>query len=437
MKRTNDMEKINLKAWFTIFDADRWIEIWATITRNKTRSLLTCFGVFWGILMLVILLGSGAGIRNGVMSNVRGFATNSVFFYTDRTSEPYKGFNKGRQWTMRNRDMTAIIDRVPGLEDISPILWGGRNEKNVVYGQLTGTYSVKGVMPGYFNIEMQELLHGRLLNQIDIQEKRKVCLIGSKINETLFRNDDPCGKYIRANGIYYRIAGVIKPKSPNIQIGGRSDETVFLPFTTMQQALNMGDVIYFFAVSIRHGFPVQAVIDDITAILKAHNEIAPTDPQAVGVMNLAAQFAVFEMLFTGINILVWLVGMGTLLAGVIGVSNIMMVTVRERTREIGVRRALGAKPFNIISQVMSESLLLTALAGLMGLTLGIFLLDTVNRILSARPPGDGGTFFENPEVNIRTAVAATVVLLFSGLLAGLIPAWRAMQIKAIDAIREE
>jgi putative ABC transport system permease protein len=206
----------------------------------------------------------------------------------------------------------------------------------------------------------------------------------------------------------------------------------------MQQTLNQGDILHFLCLSVKVGYPIQEVIDEVSTVLKTQNEIAPGDPQAVGVINLAAQFATFNMLFVGIDILVWLVGMGTLLAGVIGVSNIMMVTVKERTKEIGVRRALGAKPFNIISQVMSESLVLTSLAGLIGLSLGVFLLDVVNKLLAANPSsGNGPTFFENPEVHIQTAVAAAVVLLFSGLLAGLIPAWRAMQIKAIDAIREE
>ncbi|MDR2138437.1 MAG: ABC transporter permease [Tannerella sp.] len=420
-----------------MFDTDRWIEIWVTITRNKTRSLLTCFGVFWGILMLVILLGSGRGMKNAVLGSFEGFATNSVFFYADRTSEPYRGFNKGRWWSMRNRDIESILQRVDGVEHLSPLIWGARGEKNIVFGQMTGTFNVKGVMPGFFQIERQDIYYGRLLNDIDTKEKRKVCLIGTKVNETLFRNEDPCGKYIRVNGLYYQVVGVIRAKSSNINIGGRSEESVFLPFTTLQQSMNRGDIFQFMGVSIHRDFPVQTVIDDIEAILKTQNEIAPEDPQAVGVLNLAAQFSTFEMLFTGIDILVWLVGMGTLLAGIIGVSNIMMVTVRERTREIGIRRALGAKPFNIISQVMSESLLLTALAGLMGLSLGVFFLDFVSRMLAAQPPEGRSTFFSNPEVSIQTAIAATAVLLFSGLLAGLIPAWRAMQIKAIDAIREE
>ena len=421
-----------------LFDIDRWIEVWVTITRNKTRSLMTCFGVFWGILMLVILLGSGAGMRNGILSNFSGFATNSAFFITDRTSEPYKGFNKGRYWDMRNRDIESIVKNVSGIQDISPVIFGGRSEKNVVYGQQTGSFNVKGVMPEYFNIDMQEVHYGRLLNEIDMQEKRKVCLIGTRVNETLFKNDDPCGKYIRVNGSYYQIVGVVKQRASNVSIGGRGEESVILPFVTLQQIQNQGDRINFIGVSVQQGFPVQQVVDEITSLLKTQNEISPTDPQAVMVINLAKQFDTFKMLFIGIDILVWIVGIGTLLAGIIGVSNIMMVTIKERTKEIGVRRALGAKPSNIISQVMSESVLLTSLAGLMGLTLGVFLLDVLNNLLLAQPSStQEATFFQNPEISIQIAVAATIIIIISGLIAGLIPAWRALQIKAIDAIREE
>ncbi len=418
-----------------MFDADRWIEIWVTITRNKMRSLLTCFGVFWGILMLVILLGSGQGLKNAMYKGINGFSTNSLFFMADRTSEPYQGFNKGRQWQMRNRDLETIEREVKGLEALSPVLWGQRLDKNVVYGNLAGTYNVKGINPSYFRIETQELHYGRLLNEIDSREKRKVCLIGTQINEVLFKNEDPCGKYLRVNGLYYQVVGVVKQRASNINIGGRSEETVFLPFSVMQQALNQGDAVDFLCVSAYPKTPIQKVIDDITGILKRQNKIAPDDKQAVLVINIAAQFQMFNMLFAGIDALVWLVGMGTLLAGVIGISNIMMVTVKERTREIGVRRAIGAKPWNIISQVISESVVLTSLAGLLGLSLGVFLLDLVDRILSAQPTDNPAIY--HPGVHIETAVAATVVLLVCGMLAGLIPAWRAMQIKAIDAIRDE
>ena len=395
-----------------MFDIDRWTEIWVTITRNKTRSLMTCFGVFWGILMLVLLLGTGSGFKNAMFKSVNGFATNSLFFYADRTSEPYQGFNKGRNWNMRNRDIDAIIRDVPSV-----------------------TFNVKGIYPAYFNIDTQDLYYGRLLNEIDMREKRKVCLIGTKINEVLFHNEDPCGKYIRVNGLYYQVVGVVNQRASGLNLGGRGEETVFIPFNTMQQTLNQGDILHFLALSVKPGYPIETTIEQVKNIMKTQNQIAPTDPQAIGVVNIAAQFKTFNLLFTGIDILVWLVGMGTLLSGIIGISNIMMVTVKERTREIGVRRALGAKPFDIISQVMSESLVLTALAGLLGLSAGVFLLDLLDKILSANPTNDPTLL--NPGVNIQTAVAAAVVLLISGFMAGLIPAWRAMQIKAIDAIRDE
>ena len=419
-----------------MFDIDRWQEIWITITRNKTRSLLTCFGVFWGILMLVLLLGSGKGMQNGIFKNVNGFATNSCFFYTDRTAEPYKGYRKGRNWSMRNRDLEAIKQKVQGIKYISPMHWGPQGNNNVVKGQKAGSYNVRGVYPDYFNIETQHIYYGRLLNEIDLQEKRKVCLIGTRVYEVLFKpGEDPTGQYIRVNGIYYQVVGVIKAK-PRASIGGRTEESVMLPFSTLQQVTNNGDKFWFLCITGEDGYSCDKIMDDVKTLLKAQNEISPTDPQAGGSFSIAKQAETFNMLFLGIDILVWLVGMGTLLAGIIGVSNIMMVTVKERTKEIGVRRALGAKPANIITQVMSESLVLTALAGLIGLALGVFLLDVVNRVLESGG-SNSDTFFTNPEININTAIAATIILLFSGLLAGLIPAWRAMQIKAIDAIREE
>lgn len=419
-----------------MFDLDRWQEIWVTITRNKTRSFLTELGVFWGVLMLVLLLGAGNGMKNGIYKNVDGFATNSAFFFTNRTGEAYKGYRKGRWWSMRNRDIETIRARVKGLKYISPMVmsWGGEN--NVVKGQKAGTYNVRGVYSDFFNIETQHILKGRLLNDIDVKERRKVCLIGDIVEEVLFsRDEDPVGQYIRVNGIYYQVVGVIKPK-PKAQIGGRTSESIILPFTTLQQTSNQGDKFWFLCATAQDGYDCDILVEDIKAILKSQNEISPTDPQAVNSFTIAKQFETFENLFLGINSLVWFVGLGTLLAGVIGVSNIMMVTVRERTREIGVRRAIGVKPWNIMSQIMSESLMLTAIAGMMGLSLGVFILDLISRGMGT-DNGSDGSFFENPEIHIGTAIIATVVLLVSGLFAGLMPTWRALQIKAIDAIREE
>jgi putative ABC transport system permease protein len=385
--------------------------------------------------MLVILLGSGNGMKNGIYKNVEGFATNSLFFFSDRTSEPYHGFNKGRNWDMRNRDYETIKQEVKGLDAISPIIWGNSADKNIVFGQVAGSYNVKGVFPEYFKIEKPNLHFGRLMNDIDIRERRKVCMIGTRICEELFKNEDPCGQYIRVNSIYYQVIGVIKQIASGVNIGGRIEATVFLPFTTMQQSLNQGDILHFLCMSVIPGYNIQQVIDEVESIMKRQNEISPADPQAITVMNLAAQFSTFENLFTGIDLLVWIVGLGTLLAGIIGISNIMMVTVKERTREIGIRRAIGAKPWNVISQIMSESLVLTAFAGLLGLSFGVFLLDLTDRMMSADPAKNPTIL--HPGVDIGTAIVATMVLMICGLLAGLIPAWRALQIKAIDAIRDE
>ncbi len=419
-----------------LIDRDRWIEIWVTITRNKTRSLLTCFGVFWGILMLILLLGAGTGLKNSVLEGTKGIATNSVFFYTDKTGVSYKGFNKGRSWNLRSRDAAAIRKEVEGIDHIAPIIFGSSsNNKNVVYGQNSGSYQTKGITPDYFFICTQDMLFGRPLNAIDEKERRKACVIGTDVYETLFQSGNPCGKYIRVDGLYYQVVGVSKAKSDNITIGRRDSESVFIPLSTLQQSMNMGDKIFLLAVSILPGHDVEAFIRQAKQIIFRQNEIAPDDPQALGLVNVAEIFHTFYLLFIGIDTLIWIVGLGTLLAGIIGVSNIMLVTVRERTREIGVRRALGAKPFDIISQVMSESLLLTAMAGFLGLSCGVFLLDFVNRILTATPNED--IVIKNPGVDMQTAVAASVVLLASGLLAGLIPAWRALQIKAIDALQEE
>ncbi|MEG2164446.1 MAG: ABC transporter permease [Bacteroidales bacterium] len=418
-----------------MFDIDRWQEILLTITRNKTRSILTGFGVFWGILMLVLLLGSGNGLKNGIMDGSAGFATNSAFFSSERTGEAYKGYKKGRIWEMRNRDLDVIRQQVKGVRYLSPMIMQWSKQNNIVRGEKAATYNVRGVYSEYFNIETQHILAGRLLNEIDMLEKRKVCLIGNIVRDVLFSpSEDPIGTYIRVNGIYFQVVGVIKPKS-KAQIGGRAEESIMVPFNTLQQAFNKGDKFWFLCATAKDDYPCDKMVEDIKTVLKSQNEISPTDTQAINSFTIAKQFETFELMFLGINILVWIVGIGTLLAGIIGVSNIMMVTVKERTREIGVRRALGAKPLDIISQIMSESLLLTAIAGLMGLCLGVFLLDTANQIISKA--GSENTLFKNPEINIGVALVATSILLLSGLLAGLIPAWRAMQIKAIDAIREE
>ncbi|NDW10907.1 ABC transporter permease [Dysgonomonas sp. 520] len=417
-----------------MFDIDKWQEIWATISRNKTRSIFTGFGVFWGIFMLVILLGLGNSFTGGIAKQVDGFAVNSCFFASRLTSEPYKGFRKGRSWNMNNRDLEVIKQRATALEYISPMLFGHNGAKNVVRGQRTFTSEVRGVYPDHFKIEQQYVLNGRLFNDLDIKYNRKSCMIGKKVYEALFdKGENPIGHYIKANGIYFQIVGVMKPKS-NASIGGDVESSVYIPFTTMQQAYNLGDVIYFMGCTAKPGYEVSVLETQITEILKKNHNIAPDDKKAVMSINLETQFKMFTYLSLGVEILIWIVGMGSLLSGIIGIMNIMLVTVRERTREIGVRRALGAKPRSILTQIMSESLVLTFIAGFLGLALGVLILELIRQGMMM---GTEDSFFIPPFISIGKALAALLILSVSGLLAGLLPASRALQIKAIDAIRDE
>jgi len=418
-----------------IFDIDNWQEIWAAITRNKLRSFLTGFGVFGGIFILVILLGVGNGFEGGIVKNFSGFASNSCFFFNNRTSEAYKGYRKGRWWNINNRDLLLIRERAQSVQEISPIIWGNSSDKNVVNGQKTGSYGVMGVYPAHFIIQQQYILYGRLFNEMDMNGYRKVCVIGKEVYETLFKKDeDPIGQYIRVNGIYFQVVGVINPKS-EVSIGGDVETTVFLPFTTMQRAFNQGDVVHFLACTAKPGYPAAEVEEEVKAILRSAHDISPTDTKAINSFNIELQFKMFEYLFIGVNFITWFVGLGSLLSGIIGISNIMLITVRERTREIGVRRAIGAKPRTIMSQIISESFVMTAISGFFGLMLGIIVLEIVDRMMV------GGILqikiMLPPYISFFAAIAAMVVLMISGVIAGIMPALRALKIKPIDAIREE
>jgi len=420
-----------------MFDFDGIHEIWQTIARNKTRSLLTAFGVFWGIFLLVVLSSTGNGFENGMMKQVEGVTPNTGFFFTSTTGEPYKGYQKGRSWSMQMADIEAIREAFPCVKAISPeaSVWSSE-DKNVIYGSRSGSFTVKGVMPEYNEIEKSKIIKGRFINETDIAANRKVCLLGKKVYETMFeRGENPIGKMVKVNGIYFQVVGVARSYTDNVNINGSVDESVILPFTTMQQVFALGDKINFFALVADDDTPLPDIEEDIMQLIKQRHDIAPTDKDALRSFNLTEIFKAFMGLFFGIHILIWIVGLGTLMSGVIGVSNIMLVTVKERTREIGVRRAIGAKPKNIITQVLSESLLLTTLAGLVGLCIGVGIMAIVGMITSNMPSDN--MMFQDPYMSFKAAVLATIIVILSGLLAGVLPALRAIQIKAIDAIREE
>ena len=420
-----------------MFDFDGLKEIWQTIARNKTRSLLTAFGVFWGVFLLVILSSTGNGFENGMMRQVEGVTPNTGLFFTGTTSEPYKGYQKGRNWSMNLSDLEVIKETIPNIVAISPeaSVWTSE-DKNVVFGNRSGSYTVKGVMPEYNYIMKSRILKGRFINDSDIANHRKVCLLGKRAYEELFdKGENPLGKMVRVNGLYFQVVGVVSTYNTSVQINGSADESVVLPFTTMNQLFTQGDNIHFFVMAASDDASIADIEEEVKQLLKQRHDIAPDDKTAISSFNLEEVFKMFKGLFLGIHILIWIVGLGTLLSGIIGVSNIMLVTVKERTREIGVRRAIGAKPKSIIKQVLSESLLLTTLAGLVGLCIGVGIMALVATI-TVNMPSDN-MMFQDPNISFKAAVAATIIVIISGLLAGVLPAWRAIQIKAIDAIREE
>ena len=411
------------------FDLDVWEEILVTITRNKTRSLLTAFGIFWGIFMLIALMGGAQGMQQMLSREFEGFATNSGFMGANKTSKAYKGFQQGRYWDLENSDVDRVRRSVNEVDIITPSLakWG----VDVIYNEQKISGTLKGLYPEYSKIEEPMITYGRYLNDMDVKDRRRVCVIGKRIYETLFPGkENPCGRFIKINGIYYQVIGV-SVSSGNISINGRSETSVTIPFTTMQQNYNFGQKVQLLCYTARKGYSISEVEKKVAQVVKRAHYIHPDDSQAMIQVNAEAMFSMMDNLFSGIRILGWMVGLGTLLAGAIGVSNIMMVTVKERTVEIGIRRAIGARPNDILQQILSESMVLTIFAGMAGIAFAVFLLNVVE--VGTSEPNAPTHFL----ISFWEAVGACVLLLFLGLLAGLAPAYRAMSVKPIDAIRDE
>ena len=411
-------------------DIDTYKEILDTLTRNKSRSFLTGFGVFWGVFMLVGLMGGGNGLKELLSKNFEGFATNSAIIFAQNTTKPYAGYRKGRQWMMEYKDVERLKAQVPELDIVSPMLGGFGN--NIVFGDKKTSCHVKGVLPEYAKVETPKLRYGRFLNSMDMQQHRKVCVIGKKLYKSLFpRGGDPCGQLVRVDSIYYSVVGVDYGSS-NMSINGSSEESVIIPITLMQQAYNYGNDVHLICVTGQPGVTMSSISQKMRSVIARAHQIDPTDEKAITVFNSEVMFGMVDSLFSGVNFLIWLIGIGTLLAGAIGVSNIMMVTVRERTTEIGIRRAIGATPKNILSQIISESIILTAVAGMSGILFAVIILQLAELVNTT-----DGIVNSHFQIGFWTAIGAVALLSVLGILAGLAPAARAMSIKPVDAMRDE
>jgi putative ABC transport system permease protein len=412
------------------FDIDRFKEIMDTLTRNKSRSFLTGFGIFWGVFMLLALTGGGQGLKDLLSANFKGFATNSGIIASNQTTMPYKGFKSGRTWNMVVGDIDIVKHQVVGADIVTPVssFWG----RNAVYGNNKMSCNVKGVLPEYSKVETPSLKYGRYLNDMDVAQNSKVCVLGKKVYQKLFpAGGDPCGKFIKLDAMYLKVIGVDYSES-NMNVNGSSSEAVIIPNKLMRQAYNKGETIELLCITAKSGYRVADLLEQVRLVEYRQHYVNPKDKSACFTLNAENMFMIVDSLFKGLNILILLVGLGTLFAGAIGVSNIMMVTVKERTTEIGIRRAIGATPKMILSQIISESIVLTMVAGALSIVFTVLILSGAE--LAATTDGVLKAHFQ---IGFWTAISAVLILTALGVLAGLAPALRAMSIKPVDAMRDE
>ncbi len=412
---------------------DSWQEVLAALGRSKLRALLTACGVFWGVFMLIVMLGLGRGLANGTQRNLNGFVTRSVFVWSQRTSKPYRGLPPGRGILFRNDDIQAIA-QVRGVEDLAPRLrlGGGRGGANVAWGSAVGNFTIMGDYPAFRRVEPMEVMRGRFINQLDLTEARKTAVIGTEARRVLMGETDPIGRYVKIRRVYFLIVGEVTSDKGGEE-GERVRSSIFVPFSTFQHVFNLRDRVSWFALTANDLVPADQLESAVRATLVARHRIHPEDDQAIGSFNSAEKWNQLQSLFRGVESFVWFVGTLTLLAGMLGVSNILLITVKERTREFGIRKALGATPRAIVAMVVKEAVALTSIAGYLGIASGVGLLATLARALQAIE----GAPLTRPEVDFRVAVVASVVLVVSGVAAGIIPARHAARISPVEALRSE
>ncbi len=410
-----------------MFDVDKWQEIFNTIRKNKLRTVLTGFSVGWGIFMLIILLGTGQGLQNGVKGEFKDDAINSIWTSTGVTSIEYKGFKVGRRVEMDTEDFESVLRDVEGIEYYTARF--NQWSLQVNYKAESGTYHMRAVHPGHVYLENTEIQKGRYINESDLDEFRKVVCIGDLVASDLFKDEDPVGQYVNIWGIPFKVVGVFYDDGSQWE-----QRVIYAPITTAQRVFGGSDRIDQIMVTTGD-LPLEetmAMTEDIRQLLSSRLQVSPEDPRALRVRNSNEMFQEIANILSGIRLFVWFIGIFTLAAGIVGVSNIMMIVVRERTKEIGIRKAIGATPGSVIGLILLESVFITAISGYLGMIAGIGLLELVSSNLPPETP-----MFSDPNVNFGTAIRATLLLVIAGVIAGFIPARRAAAIKPIDALRDE
>lgn len=417
----------------SLFNRDLWVEILASLKSNKLRTIITSFGVFWGVFIMVVLMSTASGFENGVKHKFQGIATNSLFIWAQRTSMEYKGMSKNRRFNFDVKDAESIQQKVKGLKAVSP-----QNSFTtfIQHNLKDGEFEVEGNAPEILLQKSLKLTQGRFVNQHDIDLKRKVAVIGWALIDELFeKGENIIGSFIKIKGVNFRVIGVYKDTSMNGQRNVSEQQKIHIPFNTLSQVFNYGDNVGYFFITADDTTPVTTIKKEIISLLQKRHQINPKDKRAIGNFDLNEEFEKFNMLFITLKAVSFFVGLMVLLSGVIGISNIMLIVIKERTKEIGIRRALGATPFVIKKQILTEAVFLTLLSGMAGVTFATVLIFIANTIIDSKDPND--LLILNPAIPLFNLFIVFIVLGFAGLLAGMIPAQKAVKMKPIDAIRTE
>lgn len=417
-----------------VFDIDNWKEITATLARNKTRTFLTAFGIFWGTAMLALLMGGGKGLRGLMESNFTGFASNSAILMVNRTTMPYQGYKKGLRWYMTTTDIDNLRRAIPELSAVSPIV---SLSATLSYGSRSKTgVSVQGVERNFMDVMNPVVRKGRFINDKDLAQDSKVCVLGVNLANNLFGQEEPIGKFIKTDNVFYRVIGVVKQRS-DMSIGGSVDDSMFIPVSTARRTYNLGNVVGYVTIVAKDNVKISDLKPKILRVFRASHPIHPDDENALRIADLSEMFDMIGKLFSGLDILILFVGLSSLIAGIIGIGNIMWIIVKERTKEFGIRRALGAKPRMVMEQILSESAILTLIAGTAGICFAALILGAVTFVIRNQNPGVPQLQQIDFQLSFGLAIGIAALFLVLGIAAGTIPALKAMRIKPIEALNDK